>query len=233
MSDNLAKCIPWDSWANITNKKKQLAHLYIFLVMFFREWIETYSISVYSVRVLILVTIPLYLSAVIYTGYALRGHTKRHEGWEKRWIIANPGDENPCFVAFGNSKEWLWTEILILYMNLVYLIVFMFYKKLRYYDRKQPFASLLKDMGDQVDNHEEHQHELTVDTEYNQVLFSKIKKPEVHGIKGLEIIDFSHTCDLDNLLQKLKTDLNIKPEEQKLETEDIKVGILKEGGHTI
>jgi len=51
-----------------------------------------------------------------------------------------------------------------------------------------------------------------VDTEYSQILFNEIKKPEVHEIKGLEIIDFSQTCDLNHLIKKLQDGLNIKPE---------------------
>lgn len=194
--------------------------------MFFREWIETYSISVYSVRVLILVTIPLYLSQVIYTGYALRGHTKRINGWKNRWDIKNVKDgealENPCYIAFGNSKEWLWTEILVLYMNLVYLVVFMIYQKFKWNDKKEPFANLIKDMGKQEGDEDNHSHEVTVDTDYNQILFNEIKKQKVHNIKGLEIIDFSHSCDLDHLIKKMKDSLglNTKPEEQQLEKKE-------------
>ena len=90
------------------------------------------------------------------------------------------------------------------------------YKKFKASDKKISYAYLLdnkKEKQDVVNN--DHSHELTTDTEYFQVIFETIKKRDVHGIEGLEMIDFSHTCDLDDLIATLKNKLGVKSEEQK------------------
>ena len=120
---NEAGCIPWDSWTNESNDLMWKIHLYIFIAMLFREIAEAYSISIFSVRVFMLLTIPTYLGQVVLCGFSLRAVDKRHEGWKNRWKLANGDKENPCYVDFGNAGEWLWAEILVLYINVIYLIL--------------------------------------------------------------------------------------------------------------
>ena len=79
-----AECLAWESWANTTNDLMWKIHLYIFLAMILREVTEAYSLSVFSVRVLMLLTIPGYLSQTILCSYSLRGAKKRHDGWIER-----------------------------------------------------------------------------------------------------------------------------------------------------
>ena len=139
--DDLIKkgdCVEWESWANVTNELLWKTHLYIFFAMVFREISEAYSLSLFSVKVIMLLTIPNYLSNVVMSGYSLRGATKRHNGW-----IARSKADTPCKVIFGNSKDWLWVEVLILYINIVYLILFLIYRRLKSNDKLRAMMNKL------------------------------------------------------------------------------------------
>jgi hypothetical protein len=135
---NGATCIPWEeeSWANYANDYMWKFHLYIFVAMLSREVAEAYSLSIFSVRVLVLITIPIYLVQVVISGYALRGGTRRYNGWMNRWNVANKDKPNPCFIEFGNARDWLWVEILILYINVLYLVLVLVFNRLKNADNK-------------------------------------------------------------------------------------------------